>query len=185
MQICKADISQCYDIARLYQMAADGVADYVWTKIDAENPDILAVGAQRYAREGVAFSYQNCDVLIIDEQVVGMIMAFPMRVDPDYEEDDEVLRPYAILEQDNSLYISGVAILPEFRGRGYGQQLMQLAEQRASEQALNTLSLIVFEDNPARQLYESLGYREVMREAVVEHPLIQHTGFAVLMVKQL
>lgn len=185
MEIRKAGPADCYDIARLYQMAADGVADYVWRKIDPDNPDILAVGEQRYAREGVSFSYQNCDLLVESDTVAGLLMAFPMQVDPEYVEQDAVLRPYAVLEEDNSLYISGVALLPQYRGRGYGTRLMQLAEDKARELGLDKISLIVFEDNPARGLYERLGYREVMREAIVDHPLIQHSGYAVLMVKPL
>lgn len=185
MEIRKAQRSESYTIARLYQMAADGVADYVWRKIDPDNPDILEVGAQRYAREGVSFSYENCDMLVEDDTTLGMIMAFPMRVDPEYTETDEILRPYAILEEDNSLYISGVAVFPEYRNRRLGRRLMQFAEDKARELDLNKLSLIVFEDNPAKRLYEALGYREVMREAVVDHPLIVHSGYAVLMVKSL
>lgn len=185
MEIRKARSADCYDIARLYRMAADGVADYVWRKIDPDNPDILAVGEQRYAREGVSFSYQNCDLLVEGNKVIGLLMAFPMHVDPDYEEDDAVLRPYAVLEEDNSLYISGVALLPEYRGNGCGTRLMQLAEDKARQLGLDKISLIVFEDNPAKQLYERLAYREVMRQAVVDHPLILHSGYAVLMVKSL
>lgn len=185
MDIRKAQRSESYTIASLYQMAADGVADYVWRRIDADNPDVLDVGAQRYAREGVSFSYENCDMLVEGDTTLGMIMAFPMHVDPDYVEDDEVLRPYAILEEDNSLYISGVAVFPQYRGKGLGTRLMQFAEDKARESGLSKLSLIVFEDNPAKRLYESLGYREVMRERVVDHPLIVHSGYAVLMVKSL
>lgn len=185
MDIRKARRSDCYDIARLYQMAADGVADYIWTRIDPDNPDILAVGEQRYAREGVTFSYENCQVISDGERVIGLIMAFPMHVDPDDEEEDEVLRPYALLEEDNSLYISGVALLPEYRGQGLGTQLMARAEDKARALGLAKLSLIVFEDNPAKALYETLGYREVQRQAVVPHPLIRHSGHALLMVKSL
>lgn len=185
MKLRAARPTDSYAIAVLYRLAADGVADYIWSKIDPDNPDLLAVGSQRYAREGVAFSYQNCDVLEHDDQVIGLLMAFPMRVDPDASEEDPVLRPYALLEEDRSLYISGVAILPKHRGRGLGTQLMRHAEQKARELGLAKLSLIVFEDNPARRLYETLGYRETHREAVVEHPLIHHGGYALLMVKAL
>jgi ribosomal protein S18 acetylase RimI-like enzyme len=47
-------------------------------------------------------------------------------------------------------------------------------------------SLIVFEQNGgAARLYRRLGYVETQRERVVPHPLIHHTGDALLMVKQL
>ncbi len=63
---------------------------------------------------------------------------------------------------------------------------MALAEQHARERRLNKLSLIVFEQNDgAKRLYERLGYQVVAREPVVPHPLIHHTGNALLMVKVL
>lgn len=185
MEIQKASREQSYEIARLYQMAADGVADYVWRSIDPDTPDLLEVGSRRYAREGVAFSYENCDVIMDGDKMIALIMAFPMQVDPDYREEDEVLQPYSRLEEDNSLYISGLAVLPEYRGRGLGERLMNFAEQKARQLGLQKISGIAFEDNPACRLYERMGYRERMREAVVEHPLIRHSGHALLLVKAL
>jgi ribosomal protein S18 acetylase RimI-like enzyme len=185
MYIRQAKKDQCYKIARLYQMAADGVADYIWQKIDPEQPDVLIAGEKRYAREGVDFSYQNVKVLESTEGLVGMMMGFPMYVDPEYIEEDPVLKPYAVLEEDESFYISGVAVFPEYRGRGYGEKLMEVAEAVSRAKELSKVSLIVFENNPAKRLYERLGYKEVNREPIVPHPLIKHEGNALLMVKHL
>lgn len=179
----KAD---CGKIAALYRISSDGVADYIWTKHAAPREDILEFGRKRYEREGSAFSYENCTVVEIDGQVAGMLVAFPMYVDPSAVEDDPVLAPYSKLEEDNSYYICGMALFPEFRGRGVGTRLLSLAEQHAVEKGFEKLSLIVFEQNTgARQLYGRSGYVEVAREPVYPHPLIHHTGDAVLMVKRL
>jgi len=80
-----------------------------------------------------------------------------------------------------------VAIFPEFRGRGLGRRLMLVAEEQARGRGYGKLSLIVYEGNEiARGLYERLGYREVMRAAIVPHPLIHFAeGDALLMVKRL
>jgi GNAT superfamily N-acetyltransferase len=74
-----------------------------------------------------------------------MFEAFPMQVDPTEAESDRVLAPYSLLEEDNSYYICAVALFPEVRGNGVGSQFMALAEQKARENKLNKLSLIVFE----------------------------------------
>jgi len=148
--------------------------------------DILDVGRRRYEREDTCFSYQNCTVAEVAGKVVGMLVAFPMHVDPTEEQSDPVLAPYAILEEDDSYYICGVALFSAARGQGVGSQFMQLAEQQALEKKLNKLSLIVFEQNAgAKRLYVRLGYREVAREPVYPHPLIHYTGDAILMVKHL
>ncbi|MDX1516253.1 MAG: GNAT family N-acetyltransferase [Woeseiaceae bacterium] len=173
-------------IARLYSISSDGVADYIWTQLAEPGEDVLDVGRRRYERENTPFSYQNCTIVDCDGEVAGMLVAFPMHVDPSFREADPVLAPYSLLEEDDSYYICGMALFPQFRGRGIGTQLLELAERHAAEKGFDKTSLIVFEQNAAaRRLYERAGYREVRREAVVPHPLIHYTGDAVLMIKSL
>lgn len=174
-------------IAQLYAISSDGVAQYTWSTLAQPGEELLDVGARRYAREGTVFSYQSCTMAEVDGEVVGMLVAFPMHVDPHAEPSgDPVLAPYEKLEEDASYYICGIAFFEAHRGKGYGRRLMALAEQQVRARGLTKLSLIVFEDNQgAVRLYRRLGYREVMREAVVPHPLIHFTGDALLMVKTL
>ncbi len=182
-----AQQSDCLAIATLYSISSDGVADYIWTTLAEPGEDLLDVGQRRYERENSAFSFQNCTVATVNDNIVGMVVAFPMEVDENAaSEEDPVLAPYSKLELDDSYYICGVAVLPTYRNRGIGQQLLALAEQQASTKGLDTLSLIVFEQNEgAKRLYDRLGYREVAREAIVPHPLIHFTGDAILMAKRL
>lgn len=176
----------CPAIAALYSISSDGVADYIWSRLAQPGEDPLAVGARRYAREDTAFSYLNCTVIEHDDRVIGMLVAFPMHVDPAETESDPVLAPYSKLEVDDSYYICGMAIIPEYRGRGLGTRLLGLAEEQAGNKGFDKLSLIVFEQNTgARKLYYRHGYGEAGREAVFPHPLIHYTGDAVLMVKEM
>ncbi|MFD9307070.1 GNAT family N-acetyltransferase [Streptomyces sp. NPDC060048] len=56
-------------------------------------------------------------------------------------------------------YVFDVAVAEEHRGRGYGRDLMLLAEHTARAAGHRVLGLHVFTDNtPALRLYESLGY---------------------------
>ena len=185
-QIRPATKDDCGSIAALYSISSDGVADYIWTRMAAPGEDILEVGRRRYEREGSAFSYQNCVVVEQNGEIVGMLVAFPMHVDPEETEDDPVLAPYSKLEEDNSYYLCGMAMFPKFRGRGTGTKLLSLAEQHAADKGFDKLSLIVFEQNTdAKRLYDRFGYVEVAREPVYPHPLIHYTGDAILMVKQI
>ncbi len=185
-QFRAASKADCLAIARLYSIASDGIADYIWSKHAAPGEDPLLTGQRRYEREGTDFSYQNCTVVEDDGEILGMLVAFPMHIDPAYVEEDPVLRPYAILEEDDSYYICGVALVPGHRGLGLGSMLMARAEQDARRLGYTKLSLIVFARNQrAKALYERLGYREKIREPIVPHPLIHYTGDALLMVKQL
>jgi ribosomal protein S18 acetylase RimI-like enzyme len=184
-----AQRSESRTIAELYRVSSDGVADYIWTGLAAPGEGVLDVGARRYAREGTDFSYQNVTVATIEDRIVGMMAAYRMGAaeQPGTEIDfdvDPVLRPFHILEQPNSYYVSGVALFPEYRGSGIGGRFMQLAFENARTRGLPQVSLIVFEQNAgARRLYDRLGFREAMRERVVPHPLIHYTGDALLLIK--
>jgi ribosomal protein S18 acetylase RimI-like enzyme len=189
-QFRPAQKPECRTIASLYSISSDGVADYIWTKLAEPGEDILDVGQRRYERENSLFSYQNCTLATLGENgqtIVGMLVAFPMVVDETATpEEDPVLAPYSRLEENNSYYVCGVAVFPEYRNRGIGTQLMALAETHAITKGFAKLSLIVFEQNQgAKRLYEHLGYREVKREAIVSHPLIHYSGDALLMVKEM
>lgn len=176
-------------IAELYRISSDGVADYIWTGMAEPGEDILDVGARRYARENTDFSYQNVTVAAVGDKVIGMIAAYTMGPveQPGTEFDFDVgpvLRPFQILEQPSSYYVSGVAVFPGHRGGGIGGQFMQRAFDEARARNLPQISLIVFEQNVgAKRLYDRLGFREAMREPVVPHRLIHCTGDALLLVK--
>jgi len=172
-------------IAELYSISSNGVANYIWTKLAKPGEDILDVGERRYEREDIFFSYKNCTVVEVDGVISGMMVAFPMVADDEIDEDP-VLAPYSRLEEDNSYYICGVALYPEYRGKGIGHQFMALAKKQAMLEGIHKLSLVVFEDNEnALGIYQELGYKEIKREKIVEHPMIQHSGDAILMVKKL
>lgn len=176
-----------HSIAELFRQSSDGVADYIWDGLREDYPglDLLEIGAQRYAREGVDFSYQNCHMAEADGTVAGMLHAYVMRDDEPLPDDfDPVLRPFAELEEPASLYVSGVAVFEAHRGQGIGSALMNVAYQKARDLACPSVSLIVFEQNiGALRLYQRLGFSETARRAVVPHEKIHHTGDALLMAR--
>lgn len=171
-------------IAELIRMAADGVADYIWSTLAAPGEDLLDVGARRYAREGVGFSYRNTVLAEHDGAVVGFLLAFampPRTEGADEPETDPILRPYAELEIAGSLYIAGIGVEEGFRRRGIATRLLAIAGDRARTEALNGRSAIVFAANTAsRRLFQGRGFSVVDRRAVVPHPMIHHTGEALL-----
>jgi ribosomal protein S18 acetylase RimI-like enzyme len=181
-----ATIDDSHTIARLFLISSDGLAEYIWSRIANPGEDLADVGARRYARTDVPFSYQNCAVAEVDGQVAGMIHRFPMEESPDGEkEEDPVLRPYSELEEYGSLYISGIALFPEFRGRGIGTRLIEEAAGQAKRRGLGKLSLICFDANThAMRLYTRLGFEETERRPIVPHPTLHYAaGNAVLMVR--
>ena len=174
-------------IAELYQYSSDGVADYIWDSLKADYPGLglLDIGEKRYARENTDFSYQNCRIAEAGGAIAGMAHSYVMGApEPLPDEFDPVLRPFAELELPGSLYISGIAMFPDYRGQGMGNALMDDADKRARDLGCDTVSLIVFEQNAgAKRLYDRRGFEEVMRRQIVPHPLIHMTGDAILMAR--
>ena len=176
-------------IAELFRIASDGVADYIWSTLARPGEPLLDVGEKRYAREGTAFSYQNCVVVERGDQVIGMVHRFAMETDPGLpagpqpdSEPDSVLRPYSELELPGSLYISGMALFPEFRGKGLGSTLLDLAKAHARSQQFPAISLVAFAGNTgAVRLYNRHGFKIIHRRRVHPHPLIHYVGDALLM----
>ena len=175
------------DIARLFLISSDGLAEYIWSQVAEPGETVAEAGARRYAREGVPFSYENCLIAELEGATVGMAHSFAMEEDPDAEpESDPVLKPYSRLEDYGSLYLSGLAVVEHSRNAGIGVAMMEAVNQRAKDLSLPRISLICFERNEgAMRLYRRLGFRELDRRAVVPHPALHyHDGDAVLLARE-
>ena len=53
-----------------------------------------------------------------------------------------------------------IAVVDGRRCRGVGRRLMDAIHQRARDDGIRRIALSVDADNPARDLYRSLGYRD-------------------------
>jgi ribosomal protein S18 acetylase RimI-like enzyme len=90
-------------------------------------------------------------VLVAIEQncVVGYTTIYRRMVSDELEDGDQ---EYA--------YIGDLVVLDQCRGKGYGRQLMQVAESIAREAGAHILRIGVLTDNtPAVALYQSLAFR--------------------------
>ena len=123
-------------IAELFAIASGGVAKYVWGTLAPRYPGLtpLEIGERRYAREEGAFSYKNCTVAELGGEVIGMLHAFPMEVEPEETDGsvDPVLEPYARLEVPGSYYVSAMAVFPGHRGKGLGTRMLETAKEQAA-----------------------------------------------------
>jgi ribosomal protein S18 acetylase RimI-like enzyme len=67
-------------------------------------------------------------------------------------------------QNEKALFVRDLQILPAHQNRGAGTLAMNLVQRLAVERGLSRVQLKVFVDNPARRLYERLGFREVSSE---------------------
>ena len=171
------------EIARFFHFSSEGGADYIWSLIAQPGEDLLEVGAARYAREGVNFSYENCLIAEHQGRVIGMMHSYVMRHDPHAEPvTDPVLAPYADMEIPDTLYISSLALDEGWRNQGLGATFLQAAQARCDALGLDGLSLIDYAANTgARRFYERHGFHIVKTCQITPHPLFRVTGQAYLM----
>ena len=171
------------EIARFFQITSEGGADYIWSLIAQPGEDLLEVGAARYAREGVNFSYENCLIAEHQGRVIGIMHSYVMRHDPHAEPvTDPVLAPYADMEIPDTLYISSLALDEGWRNQGLGATFLQAAQARCDALGLDGLSLIDYAANTgARRFYERHGFHIVKTCQITPHPLFRVTGQAYLM----
>jgi ribosomal protein S18 acetylase RimI-like enzyme len=66
----------------------------------------------------------------------------------------------SIEEQEASLFLSTIAILPLYQGRGIGTALIRGLQKQARSRRI-PVTLQVLKANPARTLYEQLGFRVI------------------------
>ena len=99
--------------------------------------EAVPVGAPR----GYRVPYQNCFIAELANTTVGMLNSFPMeeRDGPDDLSADPALRPLVELRDYGSLFVSGVAVYPEHRGRGIGTRLLATTEQQAVSYGLHAV----------------------------------------------
>lgn len=57
------------------------------------------------------------------------------------------------------LRLVDISLLPDFRGKGIGTELLRRLQQKASK-SKQTIKLNVRLDNPARHLYQKLGFKD-------------------------
>ena len=171
----------CIEIARLFLMASEGLAEYIWSRMAEPGESLIEAGVRRCSGEAIACSYQNCFIAELANTTVGMLNSFPME-ERDGTNDlsaDPALRPLVELRD------YGVAVYPEYRGRGIGTRLLATTEQQAVSFGLARLSLICLEQNEgAMRLYSQLGFQEIDRRPLVPHPAWRSCqGDAVLLTK--
>lgn len=159
-EIRPAEPEDADDLARLINLASEGMSLYLWQQSAPAGQDPWEYGRQRAASPEVAFNWRNTVVAAVDGLLAGSVVYYPLPDPPQPIGQDvpEMLEPLLELENlaPGTVYINVLAVYPEFQGRGIGRRLMDHVE---AEFPGRDLSLIVSNDNEvARMLYRSAGF---------------------------
>jgi ribosomal protein S18 acetylase RimI-like enzyme len=172
------------DLARLVDLASEGLTSYLWARMAEPGESVWDVGARRAARDEGAFSWRNAVIAEIDGQVAGGLVIYRIADAPEPLEGlPGMFRPLQELENRalGTQYVNVLATYPAFRRRGVATALLHEAERRAGD---GTLSLIVADRNAAaRRLYLAFGFADVARAPIVKEEWETESDEFVLMLK--
>ena len=166
--------SDAFTMAELVNMAGEGLPLYLWSDLASEGESPWDVGRDRARRESGGFSYRNAIVREENGDVVACLVGYPLEDTPEPVNYDDMPAMFVPLQQLEDMvpgtwYVNILATYPAYRGRGYGQELLSLAERIARNSERHGLSIIVSDANAgARRLYERLGYSEHAERPMVK-----------------
>ena len=93
--------------------------------------------------------------LEIDNRIVGIIVLTEI-------EHVEYKNVEWLTENGNNLYIHRLAVHPNFQGKGYAKQLMDFAENYATENDFNSVRLDTFSQNSRNiKFYKNRNYKQL------------------------
>lgn len=139
--------------------------------------------------KGCQYYYGNALVAECDGQPVGGIIGYDgAQLVPLRKVTLDIISRYNPLEvvpQDETeageFYIDSLGILPQFRGRGIGRELLKAMCHRATQMGHQRIGLLVDKENPnAERLYRSIGFCEVGHKTFFGHHmkhLVLHADF--------
>ena len=174
------------DLARLVDIAGEGLASYLWARGTRPGESAFDVGVRRAARDEGGFSWRNAVIAEVGDAVAGALIVYRIGETPKPLDDlPAMFRPLQALENQapGTLYVNVLATYPDFRRRGVASRLLAEAEVRAGTAGL---SLIVAEGNaPAIALYRAFGFAEAGRAPIVKEGWACASDSWVLMLKPL
>ena len=185
----KGRVDDCARLAQFIDLASDGVVEFLFHDlIPGQSP--VQIVAQNLSADRDHHTFRDAIVAQSGLQVIGMSLSYPsyfhrissgMRkfLPPDrLKHVENIFNSRA----ENSLYLDTLCVDQAFRGKGIGGKLISLVQQKAGEQGINALSLIVLADNTrAQKLYRRYGFEIVHHIEIKSHELIPHEGGAFLM----
>ena len=168
LTIHRASVSDARHLARLVDLAGEGLPSYLWGRMKPAGMDVWDFGTERAARDTGAFSWRNAWIAEVDGAVAGALVAYDIAAAPEPLDGlPPLARPLQALENmvPRSRYVNVLATYPACRRRGVGRALLATQLPLADPQA--GLSIIVADRNaPARALYRAMGFRVRARRRI-------------------
>ena len=187
--IRQANASDAECLAKLINLAGEGIPNWLWTRACTEGQTPLEIGTRRAKRKTGGFSYTNALVAEPHGNPIGMVLSYAITKAPSENPDDlpAPIAPFVALEKlsVNTWFINALAVFAEGQNQGVGSQLLEATEHQARAHGYEWLSIQVYEQNTgAVRLYQRHSYTLAAREPVRLHPCPPYYKGDVLLLKK-
>lgn len=184
----RAERADAAVLAELVNYAGEGMPHYLWGKLTQPGETAWDVGRRRAARDDGSFSYRNAVMIEHQGQCAGCLIGYeiPDAPEPIAADMPAMFKPLQELENlaPATWYVNVLAVLPQYRGKGLGTQLLRLADEIGRALGKRGMSVIVSDGNPgARRLYERCGYEAVATRPMVKEGWVSEGANWVLLTK--
>ena len=170
----RATPGDALELAELINMAGEGMPFYLWSRMAEPGETAWELGQRRAVREEGGFSYRNSVVRDEGGRAGAALIGYPLADEPEPWNPADMPPMFVPLQELEDLapgtwYVNVLASYPECRGKGYGTELLAIAETLTAEAGCRGLSIIVSDGNPgAVRLYERTGYERVASRPIVK-----------------
>ena len=182
----------CTHLTLIRDMAGRRMPAYLWSQDVAQGQSCFEYGREKIRTDTEFDAYfKNWRVAQLESGFVGAFFGF--LVEDPYPDRDlgavpECFRPCVELEKaaSGAWMLQAIAILPEYRGKGFARQLLDEAARVALEAGTSRIALQAEEVNSvALRAYTKNGFVEVDRRPYVHFPGSQDSGDVILMCKEI
>ncbi|MGJ8593755.1 MAG: GNAT family N-acetyltransferase [Aquaticitalea sp.] len=185
MLIRKAALQDTNAIALLFMMVMDSM---VYRFIGEHDVQKGTDFFKRFiAEDDNQYSYKNCYVLLIEDEIVGVINVYdgsklqelrqPIltyiheHTNPTFSIEDET--------QPGEYYIDVIAVTNKYQGKGIGSNLLKYVIDKFCLNDKKTIGLLVDKKNPnAKKLYMRMGFVKVGEKTLTGHEM-EHLQFKI------
>ena len=168
LQFRSAEEDDCTHLTLIRDMAGRRMPAFLWSQEVAQGQSCFEYGREKIRTDANFDAYfKNWRVAQLESKFVGAFFGF--LVDDPYPDRDleavpECLRPCVELEKvaSGAWMLQAIAMLPEYRGKGFVRQLLDEAARVAVEVGTNRIALQAEEVNSvALRAYTRNGFVEV------------------------
>lgn len=177
------------EIAHLITIAGGGIFEFLLEDM-LKNHTLENLLVAEIEKEKSNLSYINTQVAELNHKIVGMIKSSDAQGKEVTQEMKTFFSPEKLdwlkdslsVKIKEGLYINLLAVNKSYRKKGIGTKLINYVKNKAKQQNISLLSLMVWSDNiTAIEFYKNQGFQEVKHISIKFHPLMPHYGGMKLM----